>query len=273
MKWGLVRMINGKREGGDMLIPGLVSVTFRKLTRAEIAGLMVNSGLSAIEWGGDVHVPSFNQAVPREEVENAIQEAVYYSSSSKFYIASYGSYSRCEPLERLFNDACIAISMEAPNIRVWAGQRGSADADEEYRRMIAANLGRVCEYVKPRGMTVSVEFHGGTLTDDYKSAVRLVEEVGYENFCLYWQPNQFRDEDYNIAALQAVLPYLSNVHVFTWEGHNKYPLADGEVKWRRYLDMIRNYGGNHHMLLEFVCDDTIEQFYRDAETLLKWIEK
>ena len=41
-----------------MLIPGLVSVTFRKLSRTEIAGLMVNAGLSAIEWGGDVHVPS-----------------------------------------------------------------------------------------------------------------------------------------------------------------------------------------------------------------------
>ena len=122
-------------------------------------------------------------------------------------------------------------------------------------------------------MTGSTEFHGGTLTDHYESCVRLIDEVAMNNFCTYWQPNQFRDEEYNIAALNAVLPYLTNVHVFTWEGHSKYPLADGEAKWRRYIDILREHGGDHHMLLEFVCDDTVEQFYRDAETLKSWIRK
>ena len=37
--------------------PGLVSVTFRKLLPHEIIDLVVKSGLSGIEWGGDVHVP------------------------------------------------------------------------------------------------------------------------------------------------------------------------------------------------------------------------
>ncbi len=250
-----------------MLIPGLVSVTFRKLSRAEIAGLMVKSGLSAIEWGGDVHVPS---EADEFEMEMALTEAVHYTSQGKFYIASYGSYYRCEG--SFDEDLNVAVSIDAPNIRVWAGTRGSADADEEYRAKVVRVIRSLCDSAKAHNMTVSTEFHGGTLTDHYESCVRLINEVERDNFCTYWQPNQFRDEDYNLAALNAVLPWLSNVHVFTWAGHNKYPLTDGAEKWKRYIDILRTNGGTHHMLLEFVCDDTVEQFYRDAETLHEWLK-
>ncbi len=249
-----------------MLIPGLVSVTFRKLSRTEIAGLMVNAGLSAIEWGGDVHVPSDAEEF---EMETALTEAMHFSSQGKFYIASYGSYYRCENSHDA--DLGTAVSLEAPNIRVWAGTRGSADADDAYRAKIVRHIRRLCEEAKTHNMTVSTEFHGGTLTDHYESCVRLINDVAMDNFCTYWQPNQFRDEDYNIAALNAVLPWLSNVHVFTWAGRDKFPLADGTEKWKRYIDILRTHGGTHHMLMEFVCDDTVEQFYRDAETLHEWL--
>ncbi|MBQ9995748.1 MAG: sugar phosphate isomerase/epimerase [Clostridia bacterium] len=249
-----------------MLIPGLVSVTFRKLSRTEIAGLMVKSGLSAIEWGGDVHVPSDAEEF---ELENALTEAAHFSSQGKFYIASYGSYFRCENDDR--SDLNVAVSLDAPNIRVWAGTRGSADADDAYRKKIVRHIRSLCNDAREHGMTVSTEFHGGTLTDHYESCVRLIGEVECDNFCTYWQPNQFRDEDYNIAALSAVLPWLSNVHVFTWAGRDKFPLADGAERWKRYIDILRTNGGSHHMLMEFVCDDTVEQFYRDAETLLDWL--
>ena len=36
---------------------GLVSVTFRDKTPAEIVSEVKKAGLDAIEWGGDVHVP------------------------------------------------------------------------------------------------------------------------------------------------------------------------------------------------------------------------
>lgn len=246
-----------------MLIPGLVSVTFRRLSRADIVSLTTTAGLTAIEWGGDVHVP------PTDEV--AMTDALNLTSG-RLYTASYGSYYRCTG-DAMLENAGTAVSMEVPNIRVWAGQQASADATPAYRAEVVRHIRELCDYVKPHGMTVSTEFHGGTLTDHYESTVRLIHEVERENFCTYWQPNQFRDETYNLAALTAVLPWLTNVHVFTWDGHNKYPLKDGEVQWRRYLDILQNHGGDHGMLLEFVCDDTTEQFRRDAETLLGWLEK
>ena len=38
-------------------VPGLCSVTMRQLGVEEVAKLAAESGLRAIEWGGDIHVP------------------------------------------------------------------------------------------------------------------------------------------------------------------------------------------------------------------------
>lgn len=249
-----------------MLTPGLVSVTFRKLSRENIAEAMVNAGISAIEWGSDVHIP------PNDE--NAVENALAVSRNFGIRTVSYGSYYRCTAnKEEISATVSTAVKLGAKNIRVWAGTRESADADKDYRSEVVKNLAEMCREAAKFDLTVSPEFHGGTLTDHYESAVRLVDEVCAENLQLYWQPNQHRDLDYNRKALKAVLPYLSNVHVFSWSGDKHFPLVQGEREWREYIDIIRTSGRDHNMLLEFVCDDTAAQFYRDAETLLGWIEK
>lgn len=261
-----------KYEDEKMLIPGLVSVTFRSLSQNEIANLMCRSELKAIEWGGDVHIPVKDDPTEEdmEKLDEALSNASYLSESGKFYIASFGSYYRCEGYATLH--AAAAVSIGAPNIRVWAGRRSSADADESYRALVVKNIQNLCDEMKEHGITVSTEFHGGTLTDEVDSALRLINDVERENFMTYWQPNQFRDEEYNVTALKKVLPYVSNVHVFTWDAKNRYPLEDGEKIWRKYIDIIKGSGRNHHLLLEFVKDDSVEQFYRDAEVLKSWVE-
>ena len=187
-------------------------------------------------------------------------------------VDTYGSYYRCNGKDEDI-DAVVrtAEAIDAKNLRVWAGTHGSMDTSDAERFSVTENLKKVCRAASSRGLTVSPEFHGGTLTDHYESAIRLAEDVGEDNLRLYWQPNQFRDDEYNLAALRAVLPLLSNVHVFTWAGHEKFPLADGERMWRRYIDIIAADGKDHGMLLEFVCDDTEEQLYRDAEMLHGWL--
>ncbi len=255
-----------------MLIPGLVSVTFRALDRATIASLMRKSELKAIEWGGDIHIPV--KEAPSESdtviLNDSIVDALRLSADSSFYIASFGSYFRCEKDDNI--NSAVAVSLKAPNIRVWAGTRASADADEQYRKTVVQSIQRLCDKMKVYDITVSTEFHGGTLTDSTDSALRLINDVERENFRTYWQPNQFKDDVYNIHALKSVLPYLSNVHVFTWDSSHRYPLVYGESIWKKYIDIISECASDCHLLLEFVKDDSIEQFYRDAETLKKWIE-
>lgn len=248
-----------------MLTPGLVTITFRKFDRAKICALAKKAALPLLEWGGDIHVPPTDP--------EAARDAVRLTAEAGLAVDTYGSYYRCgdgedpEPVVR------TAAALGAKNLRVWSGRLGSAESDGENRRAVADSIRCVCRLAARDGLTVSTEFHQGTLTDRYESAVRLVGEVGEDNFRLYWQPNQFLDDDYNLAAVRAVAPHLSNVHVFTWSGHDRYPLADGERIWRQYLDVIREAPGDHGLFLEFVCDDTEEQLYRDAETLHAWLSK
>ncbi len=247
-----------------MLKTGLVTVTFRKFDVPKICRTAKNAGLELLEWGGDIHVPPMNG--------EAIALAKSCSAELGLVIDTYGSYYRCSGFNEEIEDVVkTAHELGAKNLRVWAGTKGNADADENTRRDVTENLIRVCEKAAQYSLTVSPEFHGGTLTDHWEYAVRLAKDVNAENLRLYWQPNQFRDDEYNLTALRAVLPYLSNVHVFTWAGHDRFPLMDGERMWRQYIDIIAADGRDHGMLMEFVCDDTEEQLYRDAEVLHRWL--
>ncbi|MBQ7930879.1 MAG: TIM barrel protein [Clostridia bacterium] len=247
-----------------MLKTGLVTVTFRKFDVPKICRTAKKAGLELLEWGGDIHVPPMN--------EDAVALAKSCSAQHGLVIDTYGSYYRCsgsdEEIEAVVK---TAHELGAKNLRVWAGTRGNADTDDDTRRAVTENLIRVCGMAAQYNLTVSPEFHGGTLTDHWEYAVHLAKDVNAENLRLYWQPNQFRDDAYNLTALRAVLPYLSNVHVFTWEGHGKFSLIAGERMWRQYIDIISADGRDHGMLMEFVCDDTEEQLYRDAEVLHRWL--
>lgn len=248
-----------------MLTTGVVSVTFRPLLPDQILSLASQAGLDGVEWGSDVHVPvgDFDHAARVGQM----------TCAAHLRTVSYGSYFKAgysDPAS--FADViATAKALSAPNIRIWAGERGS---EAEKNRTAVADSIRACAAAcSDAGMTVSLEFHPGTLTDHYESARRLVEEVAHDNLRLYWQPNQFRDEAYNLAALRAVLPYLSHVHVFAWEGSGKYPLAQHERIWREYIDILRGSPNDHAMLMEFVCDGSQRQFFEDAQTLHLFLEK
>ena len=247
-----------------MLTTGIVSVTFRKLSVGEVASVSKKAALGAIEWGGDIHVPPMN--------EEAIRTAKCASDENGLKIASYGSYFNCTgDDEEMEKNLSTAAALGAPNIRIWAGKLWSNDYTPQTRTDFIKRIRHTVQCAAKHGLTVSPEFHQGTLTDELDSALRLVDEVGEDNFRLYWQPNQFKDDEYNLRAIKGVLPYLSNVHVFSWHESDMYPLVWGEKMWRQYLDVIRSDGKDHNLLLEFVCDGTVDQLYRDAETLHGWL--
>ena len=249
-----------------MLTPGLISVTFRKFDKDKVAEIAKKAGLYEIEWGGDVHVPPMDIT--------AIDAAVDASAKHGIKIASYGSYYRCTGTdEEIAAQIETTAKLGAKIIRVWAGKKWSCDATEDERRATTENLKRVCKAASPYGITVCPEFHGETLTDHYDSALRLYDEVGEENLRLYWQPNQFKDEEYNITSCKKIMPYCTNIHVFHWIGGDMLPLKNGETIWRKYLDIIGADGRGHSLHMEFVCDGSEDQLYRDAELLLKWIGK
>ncbi|HUS46847.1 MAG TPA: sugar phosphate isomerase/epimerase family protein [Phycisphaerae bacterium] len=249
-----------------MIHTGLVSITFRKLSPAEIVELMRKGGLEGIEWGGDVHVPHGDIARAREVRK--------MTADAGLTIPSYGSYYRVGLGEPAPFEAVLATAVElgAPVIRVWAGKKGSAEADEPYRKAVVDDSIRIAELAAKSAVTVAYEFHANTLTDTVDSALDLLKAANREDLKTYWQPRTGVPAETCLAELNAVLGSLSHVHAFYWVAgpQGRCPLADGAADWRQYFQALSAAGGDRYVMLEFVKDDSPEMFIEDAATLRTW---
>ena len=252
-----------------MIHPGLVSITFRKLSPAEIVALVRKAGLRGIEWGGDIHVPHGEIGRARE-VRALTQEA-------GLRVAAYGSYYRAGgsensglPFKRVLD---TAVELGAPTIRVWPGGKGSADVSESERWAVIEDLRRIAEMAAKAGVTVSTEFHGGTLTDTNESANRLLVEVDHPNLFTCWQPHNGESTAECVDGLKGVRPRVSNIHVFHWwpTSAERHPLADGAARWAEFWRELKPLPGERFAMLEFVQNDAEESFLRDAATLREWL--
>ena len=252
-----------------MIQPGLVSVTFRKLSPAEIIALVKQAGLKGIEWGGDVHVPSGDLGRAREVRELTLENGLS--------VAAYGSYYRAGQSESagMSFEQVLATAMElgAPTIRVWPGGAGSDATDEDGRWKIIQDLRRIAELASHARVTVSLEFHGGTLTDTNESASKLMVEVDHANVLLNWQPHNGEAAAECVHGLREVLPRVGNVHVFHWwpTANERHPLAAGLERWGQFWPLLRQAPGDRFALLEFVQGDDPAAFLRDAATLKAWL--
>lgn len=245
-----------------MLTPGLVSISFRKKTPEEIVDLCVRAGLQAIEWGGDVHVPSGDVSRARE--------VLTMTRAAGLSVCSYGSYYRLgQPQEAFMQALDSASALEAPLMRIWAGTKGSLETDASERARLLSQLAWADEAATARGVTLTLEYHGGTLTDSRESVRQLIEEMGSLRCRLYWQPRWDWSEDERMLSLAETQARLSHLHVFTWTAAcERLPLQAGEAMWRQVLGRV---SGDRCALLEFVREDADEQLMADAACLKRMI--
>jgi sugar phosphate isomerase/epimerase len=251
-------------------LPGLVSVTFRGLPPREIVDLVRRVRLAGIEWGGDIHVP-------HGDIGRAIEVGAM-TRDAGLAVAAYGSYyhvgeSEGEGLEfaRVLE---TAVALGAPLIRVWAGRRGSADADPAYRDRVAAAARRVGAVAAAAGVRVAFEFHSGTLTDSTDSAVELMAATTEAGLLTYWQPPVGWTHADHLDSLARLLPHLAHLHVFHWlHTWERRPLAEGARPWLALLRAAAAApgGGPRWALLEFVRDDNPAQLAEDAAVLTEWM--
>lgn len=250
---------------------GLVSITFRDLKPAQVIELVVQSGLQGIEWGGDIHVPHGDTTVA-ERVGEKTREA-------GLQVVAYGSYYRAGESEKTglkFSDVCdTAKALGTKVIRVWAGARSSADADNEYRAKVRADLLRISDWAGKHDMAIQMEYHGGTLTDTNQAALQLQKSVVHPNLYFGWQPPNGESLQYCLRGLRSIKQRLCNLHVFHWiyrEGKRiRCPLAEGADRWPVYLREAADAPGERYALIEFVAGDTPDQYLADAATLSGWL--
>ena len=243
---------------------GIVSISFRKYSPKEILSFAKDSGLSYVEWGGDVHVP-------HGDIKTAT-EIKALTDSYGLASAEYGSYyaiSQSEP--ELFSAvAKTARTLGTNIIRVWPGKGTPSDSltNEKYEEFVA-DAKRICDLAPD--MTIALECHPNSLTDEYHTALKFISDVGKDNLKMLWQPNQYRPLDYNLDSIKALMPYIVGVHVFSWVRNARLPLKEGEASWKKYIELLSEK--DLFYMLEFMHDDNIETLKETAAVLNNWLDK
>lgn len=245
---------------------GLVSVTFRQKSVDEIVALTAEAGLSGVEWGGDVHVPSGDKETARR--------AARLTRQAGLEVLSYGSYYRCQPGEDFSPVLESAVILGAPLIRVWAGTKPWEESSPKEREVLAAQLARAVDQAAAAGLTLGLEYHRGTATQTKEGTQALLETVGRPSLTTYWQPNPDISQKEQLAEIDALLPWISTIHIFTWTGANvRHLLEEGADRWEEYLTHLASAQKERCLLLEFVKEDSEEVFRRDAQTLRTWASR
>ncbi len=241
---------------------GLVSVSFRRHSPREILEAMKMAGLSCVEWGSDVHAPCRDS--------ERLEELAELQREMGIICSSYGTYFRLgeAPVEELEAYAAAAKRLGTSVLRLWCGSKSGATLAREARQALVADCLRAAELAEKQGVTLCMECHKGTFTEDPKDAVWLMEEIDSPRFRMYWQPFQWQDAEQNLRNAEMIAPYCKNIHVFHWKGAQKLPLAEAAEEWRSYLQC---FSGTQTLLLEFMPGDKIEELAAEAEALRKII--
>lgn len=234
---------------------GLCSVSFRKNTPEEILYNMKEAGLDVIEWGSDVHCP------PEKAKEIANLQKRY-----GIKCCSYGTYFRLgvTPICELTPYIKAAKMLGTDVLRLWCGNKNSEDYTGEEKEALFSACKAAAKLAEAEGVTLCMECHNRTYTNAKEAALELMQAIKSEHFRMYWQPNQFKSEDENLAYARIIAQSTVNIHVFHWRGKEKYPLAEAEGIWRAYLSC---FDGDKNLLLEFMPDDKLESLKREAQAL------
>ena len=238
---------------------GLCSVTFRKKTAEEIVRIEKNAGVSYIEWGGDVHVKSIEDA---KKVKTLCDKA-------GIKISSYGSYCNSAEYneEKWINTCEIAREMGAESVRIWLGKKNSQVTSEEEYLLLLKSTKRMCEIAAEYGIIVCPECHDNTYNNNTDAILRFIDEIKADNFRTYFQSRYFRMA-YDLDRIDRTYDYIRDVHV-------SYRDLKREQFFRKkdknYLDTLlkklkeKNFDGI--VMVEFVSYDSEKRFYKDIEKL------
>lgn len=241
-----------------MFETGLVSVSFRQESPERILREMVTAGLKHIEWGSDIHAPY-------EDLER-LQEIVKLQEHYGIACCSYGTYFRLcvTPLEELPKYINAAKILGTTILRLWVGDKSPWLWTEEEKTRLFEQCCIAAQMAEQAGVTLCMECHSNTFTETKEASLELMKAVSSPAFLMYWQPYSTNTQDENIAYIRDLRDYTTHIHSYYWKGKDKYTLAGGIEEWQAYL---REFSGDHKVLLEFMPDDRIESLQHEGKIL------
>lgn len=254
--------VNFLSEENNMLKLGLTSVTFRSLGADKIIEYCKKCGLSAIEWGSDVHVPSGDAANAAEIAEKCKEAGIA--------IPSYGSYYTVGSGDDFSEYIACAKALGASVIRVWGGHKSSADLTQAERRVLIDDTKRICKAAQSENIDIAFEYHNNSLTDNAESVLSVINDVGESNLGTYFQYAPWVSPEENCKALTALLPYLKTVHIFNIDqSSERFSIGEhgGAELWKSFSEILKSNNSDIYMLFEFLKNESLEGLRRETEIM------
>lgn len=238
---------------------GLCSVTFRKKSAEEVVAIAKKADIDYIEWGGDVHV----------KTEEDARKVKALCDTAGIKISSYGSYFNCaEYNEEKWHKVCgITKALGAPSVRVWLGRKDSEKIGESEYKALLESTAKMCDIASAYGILVCPECHGNTFNNNTDAFLRFSKELQRDNFRTYFQSRYFRME-YDLDRIDRTFSVTENVHV-SYRDLKREQLF--RKKDKNYLDTLlkkfreKNFSGI--VMVEFVAFDSEKRFYEDIKKL------
>ncbi len=246
-----------------MFVPGIVSATFKTESVDYVISAASDAGLKAVEWSENHHIRKGDLASAKETAEK--------SADAGLEIAGYGSYYRLGQHMEIRESLDTASALGASQMRIWAGNVPSSSLTEEERKELTEELRAAAKTAESYSIILNLEWHKNTLTDTNESGLDVLESVSSPYLRTLWQPTQALSFPERKEGLEMIMPFLSYLHVYYWDESGRRPLREGISHWREYFSLLDSEK-KYYTLLEFVKDDSREQFIEDAKVLIKLIK-
>lgn len=244
---------------------GLTSVTLRQKSCEDILTFCQESGVQAIEWGGDLHIKPGDLIRARD-----IGDRTRHGGIQTF---SYGSYYRLgsgdidQQAFKIIAETALALGAEI--IRIWTGSTQEGKNKDLLIEENAEELIELCRIASKYKLVIGLEYHRNTLTEDAEDLLTLLNKVQANNLKTYWQPNPELSLETHLKEINLLKDHICCMHTFYWL-HNggldtRRPLKEGLKSWQSYVYALNN--PQVPLLLEFVQGDSLEQCYEDMASL------
>lgn len=241
---------------------GLTSVTFREKAWQEVLDIASQAEIDVIEWGSDVHVK-----------EGLLEQAQIIGDSSRnlgIEPFSYGTYYRLGNIEadigKFKTYLETARALGAKVMRIWLSNTMTKTPMDQLIQNDIDELKVLCELAEENNITIGLEYHRNTLSENATDLLHIMDSVGASNLKTYWQMNPELTLEEHIEEIQMLKPYICCVHTFYWEHKNgddvRLPISKGLSHWKAYIEELGDL--KCPLIIEFVCDDSEQEFYEDV---------
>lgn len=222
---------------------GFTTTSFRQIKDlGKIVNIAREAEADCIEWGGDIHVKSVDDAKHVKEL----------CDKAGIRINSYASYYRvgCKNADEWRRICGIASAMGARSVRVWLGKADSEKTDEVTYKNIVEDTKSICTVAAEYGLIICPECHDKTFNNNTDAFLKIHNEVGCDNFRTYFQ-SRYKHLQYDLDRIERTLPYIETVHIsYSEQSREQFPKFN-PAYIDRLLDKIVNSGFEGNILLEY----------------------